>query len=159
MASYNHVTLMGNITRDPDLKFTNAGRPYVQIGLAVNESWKDAQGNRQERVHFFDITAWAGLAETIANYKKKGDPILIDGKLQYRQWDAQDGSKRSKVDVVANSVQFLARGGGENGRQEQGPAQQQRQQRPTRQPQREPVPQNPTQYTDMNEDDYDDIPF
>ncbi|PLS84635.1 MAG: hypothetical protein CYG60_16895, partial [Actinobacteria bacterium] len=147
MASYNHVTLMGNITRDPELGFTQAGRPYVQIGLAVNESWKDAQGNKQERVHFFDVTAWGSLAETIANYKKKGDPILIDGKLQYRQWDAQDGSKRSKVDVVANSVQFLPRGGGDNGQTQQRPQrpqrQQQRPQRQQQQQQRQPVPQNP----------------
>ena len=68
--------------------------------------------SRNEEVDFFDISAWRELGETIATYKKKGDPILVEGRLQYRTWEAQDGSKRSKVDVVADNVQFLGRGGG-----------------------------------------------
>ena len=67
--------------------------------------------SRNEEVDFFDVSAWRELGETIANYKKKGDPILVEGRLQYRTWEAQDGSKRSKVDVVADNVQFLGRPG------------------------------------------------
>src|SRR3712207_8763662 len=106
MVSFNRVVLAGNLTRDPELRFTNDGIPVCSFGLAVNRV-----RSRSEEVDFFDISAWRELGETIANYKKKGDPILLEGRLQYRTWEAQDGSKRSKVDVVADNVQFLgARG-------------------------------------------------
>src|SRR5947209_11980996 len=106
MVSFNRVVLAGNLTRDPELRFTSNGIPVCEFGLAVNRV-----RSKSEEVDFFDITAWRELGETIANYKKKGDPILVEGKLQYRTWEAQDGSKRSKVDVVADNVQFLGRGG------------------------------------------------
>ncbi len=102
MVSFNRVILAGNLTRDPELRFTNDGVPVCSFGLAVNRV-----RSRNEEVDFFDISAWRELGETIANYKKKGDPILLEGRLQYRTWEAQDGSKRSKVDVVADNVQFL----------------------------------------------------
>src|SRR3712207_6526224 len=118
MVSFNRVVLAGNLTRDPELRFTNDGIPVCSFGLAVNRV-----RSKSEEVDFFDISAWRELGETIANYKKKGDPILVEGRLQYRTWEAQDGSKRSKVDVVADTVQFLGRGGdggdvpdGESGR-------------------------------------------
>jgi single-strand DNA-binding protein len=139
------VVLAGNLTRDPELRFTNNGIPVCQFGLAVNRV-----RSKNEEVDFFDITAWRELGETIANYKKKGDPILVEGKLQYRTWEAQDGSKRSKVDVVADNVQFLGRGGdaGEGGTPlgEGQPAR-----RNTRSSSRDDV--------DLNEEDFDDIPF
>src|ERR687885_3035656 len=106
MVSFNRVVLAGNLTRDPELRFTNNGIPVCEFGLAVNRV-----RSKSEEVDFFDITAWRELGETIANYKKKGDPILVEGRLQYRTWEAQDGSKRSKVDVVADNVQFLGRPG------------------------------------------------
>ena len=106
MVSFNRVVLAGNLTRDPELRFTNDGIPVCSFGLAVNRV-----RSRNEEVDFFDISAWRELGETIANYKKKGDPILLEGRLQYRTWEAQDGSKRSKVDVVADNVQFLGRPG------------------------------------------------
>jgi single-strand DNA-binding protein len=102
MVSFNRVILAGNLTRDPELRFTNDGVPVCSFGLAVNRV-----RSRNEEVDFFDISAWRELGETIANYKKKGDPVLVEGRLQYRTWEAQDGSKRSKVDVVADNVQFL----------------------------------------------------
>ena len=109
MVSFNRVILAGNLTRDPELRFTNDGVPVCAFGLAVNRV-----RSRNEEVDFFDISAWRELGETVANYKKKGDPILVEGRLQYRTWEAQDGSKRSKVDVVADTVQFLGgRGDGE----------------------------------------------
>ena len=112
MVSFNRVILAGNLTRDPELRFTNDGVPVCSFGLAVNRV-----RSKSEEVDFFDISAWRELGETIANYKKKGDPILVEGRLQYRTWEAQDGSKRSKVDITADNVQFLgSRGeGGEGG--------------------------------------------
>ena len=112
MVNFNRVVLAGNLTRDPEVRFTNDGIPVCSFGLAVNRV-----RSRNEEVDFFDISAWRELGETIANYKKKGDPILVEGRLQYRTWEAQDGSKRSKVDVVADNVQFLGRAGdtGEDG--------------------------------------------
>ncbi|MBV9454058.1 MAG: single-stranded DNA-binding protein [Rubrobacter sp.] len=145
MVSFNRVVLAGNLTRDPELRFTNNGIPVCQFGLAVNRV-----RSKNEEVDFFDITAWRELGETIANYKKKGDPILIEGKLQYRTWEAQDGSRRSKVDVVADNVQFLGRasdvGDGGTAAGQGQPAR-----RNTRSSSREDV--------DLNEEDFDDIPF
>lgn len=103
--SFNRVILAGNLTRDPELKHTNDGVPVANLGLAVNRV-----RSKNDEVDFFDITVWRDLAETVVQYKSKGDPILVEGRLQYRTWEAQDGSTRSKVDVVADSIQFLGRG-------------------------------------------------
>jgi single-strand DNA-binding protein len=108
MADFNLVVEAGNLTRDPELKFTNNGIPVCNFGIAVNRV-----RSQNDEVDFFDVSAWRELGETIANYKKKGDPILIKGRLQFRSWEAQDGSKRNKVDIVAEEVQFLSRGQGE----------------------------------------------
>lgn len=146
MVSFNRVVLAGNLTRDPELRFTNNGIPVCGFGLAVNRV-----RSKSEEVDFFDVTAWRELGETIANYKKKGDPILVEGKLQYRTWEAQDGSKRSKVDVVADNVQFLGRadGSGEGGDAPAGGAQRNR----------AGARQNSRDDVDLNEEDFDDIPF
>lgn len=105
MAAFNKVVLAGNLTRDPELRFTNNGIPVCNFGLAVNRV-----RSKNEEVDFFDVTAWRELGETVANYKVKGDPILIEGRLQYSSWETNDGQKRSKVDVVADNIQFLGRG-------------------------------------------------
>lgn len=111
MVSFNRVVLAGNLTRDPELRFTSNGVPVTGFGIAVNRV-----RSKNEEVDFFDVSAWRELGETIANYKKKGDPILIEGRLQFRSWEAQDGTKRNKVDIVADNVQFLSSGsGGESG--------------------------------------------
>ena len=106
MVSFNRVILAGNLTRDPELRFTQSGTPVCGFGLAVNRVF-----SKNDEVDFFDISAWRDLGERVANYKKKGDPVLVEGRLQYRTWEAQDGSKRSTVDVVADNVQFLGRPG------------------------------------------------
>jgi single-strand DNA-binding protein len=108
MVSFNKVILAGNLTRDPELRFTNGGIPVCDFGIAVNR----VRSKEEDAVDFFDVSAWRELGETVANYKKKGDPILVEGRLQYRTWEAQDGSKRSKVDVTAENIQFLGRNGG-----------------------------------------------
>lgn len=105
MVSFNRVVLAGNLTRDPELRFTQGGVPVAGFGIAVNRV-----KSKSEAVDFFNVSAWRELGETVANYKKKGDPILVEGRLQYRTWQAQDGTKRSAVDVVADNLQFLSRG-------------------------------------------------
>jgi single-strand DNA-binding protein len=85
MVSFNRVVLAGNLTRDPELRFTQGGVPVASFGLAVNRV-----RSKSEEVDFFDITAWRELGETVTNWKKKGDPILVEGRLQYRTWEAQD---------------------------------------------------------------------
>jgi single-strand DNA-binding protein len=105
MVSFNRVVLAGNLTRDPELRFTQNGVPVSSFTIAVNRI-----KSKSEAVDFFTVSCWRELGETVANYKKKGDPILVEGRLQYRTWQAQDGAKRSAVDVVADKVQFLSRG-------------------------------------------------
>jgi single-strand DNA-binding protein len=146
MVSFNRVVLAGNLTRDPELRFTNDGIPVCSFGLAVNRV-----RSRSEEVDFFDISAWRELGETIANYKKKGDPILLEGRLQYRTWEAQDGSKRSKVDVVADNVQFLGRAGDSDDGASSGGGGGQARRTGGRGGRREEV--------DINEEDFEDIPF
>jgi len=107
MVAFNRVVLAGNLTRDPELRFTQSGVPVANFGLAVNRV-----RSKNEEVDFFDVTAWRELGETVTNYKKKGDPILVEGRLQYRTYEAKDGSKRNKVDVVADNVQFLGSSNG-----------------------------------------------
>jgi single-strand DNA-binding protein len=117
MASYNRVILAGNLTRDPELRYTPKGTAVADLSLAVNRTWKDESGQSQEEVTFIDVTAFARSAEVIAQYLKKGRPILIEGRLRMEKWDdKQTGQKRSKLSVVLESFQFLDsgnRGGGE----------------------------------------------
>ncbi|MEK7603179.1 MAG: single-stranded DNA-binding protein [Patescibacteria group bacterium] len=104
--SLNQVTLMGNLTRDPELRQTPTGQSVCSFSLALNRSYKDASGDWQEATDYIDITAWAGLAERVAQYLSKGRRCLVQGRLQSRSWE-QDGQKRSKVEVLANDVTFL----------------------------------------------------
>ena len=106
MASFNKVVLLGNLTRDPDLKFTQSGSALCKLGLAVNQKYKKGDEWVEDPV-FVDITVWGKQAENCAEYLKKGSPVLVDGRLNFSQWKTDDGQKRSKIDVTANSVQFL----------------------------------------------------
>src|SRR5262245_32084160 len=117
MASYNKVILMGNLTRDPEVRYTPKGTAIAKIGLAVNRYWRDANGEQKEEVTFVDIDAFGKQAETLGNYMKKGRPILIEGRLRLDTWDDKTtNQKRSKLGVVLESFQFLdSRGGGDDG--------------------------------------------
>jgi single-strand DNA-binding protein len=106
MVSFNRVVLAGNLTRDPELRFTQEGVPVCNFSIAVNR----VRSKKAEAVDFFNVSAWRELGARVANYKKKGDLILVEGRLQYRTWQAPDGGKRSAVDVVADRAQFLSRG-------------------------------------------------
>jgi len=111
MASFNKVLLMGNLTRDPELRFTSNGSALAKFGLAVNRKYKAGEEWKEE-VCFVDITVWGKQAENCAEYLSKGRPVFIDGRLQFSTWETDDGQKRNKLEVVANSVQFLGQGGG-----------------------------------------------
>ena len=112
MASYNRVMLMGNLTRNPELKYTPSGSAVADLGLAVNESFKNKAGETIEQTCFVDVVAWGRQAETAAEYLKKGSPVFVEGRLQFDQWESQQGEKRSKLRVRAERVQFLSTGGG-----------------------------------------------
>lgn len=113
--SVNQVILMGNLTRDPELRQTPSGQSVVSFSLALNRAYKDQSGDWQEATDFIDVVAWGPLAERVAQYMTKGRRALVQGRLQSRSWE-QDGQKRSKVEVLANDVTFLdGRGEGEGG--------------------------------------------
>lgn len=111
--SINQVILMGNLTRDPELRTTPGGQAVCSFSLAVNRSWQGQDGQVQEAVDYFDVTAWGKLGELVNQYLSKGRKCLVMGRLSQRSWE-QDGQKRSKVEVVANDVTFLD-GGGQGG--------------------------------------------
>lgn len=104
--SVNNVILMGNLTRDPELRQTPNGQNVGSFSLALNRAYKDQSGEWQEMTDYVDIVAWGPLAERVAQYMSKGRRCLVQGRLQSRSWE-QDGQKRSKVEVVANDVTFL----------------------------------------------------
>jgi single-strand DNA-binding protein len=111
MASYNRVILMGNLTRDPELRYTPKGMAIAKLGLAVNRTWRTETGETKEEVTFVDIDSFGKQAETIAQYLKKGSPFFMEGRLRLDQWDdKQTGQKRSKLGVVLESFKFV--GGG-----------------------------------------------
>jgi|SRR5688572_13134121 single-strand DNA-binding protein len=117
MASFNKVILVGNLTRDPELRYTPKGTAVARLGLAVNRQWKTDSGESREEVTFIDIDAFGRQAEVIGQYCKKGKPLMIEGRLKYDTWeDKQTNQKRSKLTVVLESFQFLGDGGGGGGR-------------------------------------------
>lgn len=108
MSSFNRVTLIGNLTRDPELKKTKSGASLTELGLAMNRSWTNEQGQKQEEVTFVDVTVWGKTAENAAQYLSKGRSVLVEGRLQLDTWvDSQSGQSRSRLRVVAESLQFL----------------------------------------------------
>jgi single-strand DNA-binding protein len=113
-ANINRVVLVGNLTRDPELRHTPGGTPVCNLGIAVNSRRRDESGQWVDKPNFFRISVFGNQAESCAQYLSKGRPVAIDGRLDWRQWEAQDGSKREAVEIVAESVQFLgSRGDGE----------------------------------------------
>jgi single-strand DNA-binding protein len=103
----NRVILVGRLTRDPELRHLPSGTPVLEMGVAVNGRQQDDGGNWVDKPNFFDVKVYGNQAEMLSQHLTKGRRIGIDGRLDWRSWEAQDGSKRSKVDVVAQSVQFL----------------------------------------------------
>jgi single-strand DNA-binding protein len=111
MANFNKVILAGNLTRDPELRYTPKGTAVAEFGLAINRSWKSDTGETQEETTFVDIAAYGRTAEVIGQYLKKGRPLLVEGRLRLDTWDdKQTGQKRSKLRVVCEGFQFLDSG-------------------------------------------------
>jgi len=125
MASLNKVILVGNLTRDPELRHIPSGAAVCDLGLAVSDKYKNKEGELVESTCFTDVVAWDRQAEACQQYLTKGSPILVEGKLQFDRWENEEGQARSKLRIRANRIQFLYRGkngdgqnGGENGEAE-----------------------------------------
>jgi single-strand DNA-binding protein len=117
----NKVIIAGNLTRDPELRQTKSGEDACSMSLAMNESWRSADGEKQDRTTYVDVTVFGRQAGPCAQYLSKGAPALVEGSLLLEQWQTKDGDKRSKLSVKAQRVQFLG-----GGRREERPAQEQR---------------------------------
>ena len=115
MASLNKVMIIGNLGADPELRYTANGNAVTTFNVAANETWNDQNGERKERVEWFNVVTWNKLAETCAQHLAKGRQVYIEGRLQTRSWDGQDGVKHYRTEVIAETVRFLGEraGGGE----------------------------------------------
>jgi single-strand DNA-binding protein len=112
MTGFNRVVLIGNLTRDPQLRQIPSGTSVTELGLATNERYRNREGETAERVCFVDIVVWGRQAETCEQYLSKGSPVLVEGSLQLDQWLSSEGSKRSKIRVRADRVRFMGRPSG-----------------------------------------------
>jgi single-strand DNA-binding protein len=115
MASYNRVILVGNLTRDPELRYIPSGTAVTEVGLAVNDRRRNSSGEWVEETTFVDVTLWARTAEVASEYLSKGSPVLIEGRLKLDAWETNDGQKRSKLRVVGERMQMLGGRGGSGG--------------------------------------------
>jgi single-strand DNA-binding protein len=115
MASLNKVMLIGNMTRDPQLSYLPSQTPVVEFGLAISRKFKKQDGSQGEETCFVDCQMFGKRAEVVNKYFKKGDPIFVEGRLKFDQWNAQDGSKRSKLRIFVENFEFLGKGGGGGG--------------------------------------------
>lgn len=151
MASFNKVILVGNLTRDPELRYTPKGTAVAKIGLAVNRVWTTETGEKKEEVTFVDVDMFGRTAENVAQYMRKGSSLLVEGRLRLDQWDdKQTGQKRSKLGVVAEIAQFLGSPRGAEGGAPSAPA------RPR--PAAAPVAEPPAAETEPPSPE-DDVPF
>jgi single-strand DNA-binding protein len=158
MNGYNKVILIGNLTRDPEVRYTPKGLAVAQTALAINRKWKAADGEEKEDVTFVEFTAFGRQAEVLGQYKKKGEPLMVDGRLQLEQWDdKQTGQKRSKLKVVVESILFLSSGDRSEQQAEGSP----RRAAPARAEARTltPATQSPTTDEAPKDGEDDDLPF
>lgn len=109
MASLNKVFLVGNLTRQPELRYTPSGTAVSDLRLAVNRAYTTQGGDKREETYFLTVVVWGKQAEASAQYLDKGSPILVEGRLQTREWEGKDGQRRNVVEVVADRIQFLGR--------------------------------------------------
>ena len=105
--NYNRVILVGNITRELQLSYLPSQTPVVDFGMAINRKWTGKEGQQNDETCFVDLTCFGKQAETLNKYAKKGDPLMVEGRLKFESWQAQDGSKRSKLKVIVEQFQFL----------------------------------------------------
>lgn len=154
MANFNKVILAGNLTRDPELRYTPKGTAVCKFGLAINRNWTSESGEKKEEVTFVDVDAFARQAEVISQYMKKGRPLLVEGRLKLDQWDdKQTGQKRSRLGVVLESFSFL-----DSGRADAAPGGEPPRPRPASQPAAAAVPSAPAA-DEPPPPSEDDVPF
>ena len=120
MASVNKVILVGNLGRDPELRYIPSGQAVANFTLATNDRWRDKEGNNQERTEWHRIVVWGKSAENCAQFLQKGRSVYIEGRLQTREWEDKDGNKRQTTETIAQTVQFLGGRGGAGGGAEPG---------------------------------------
>lgn len=113
MASLNKVFIMGNLTRDPELRYVPSGTAVATFTIAVNRVYTSQAGEKKEEVSFIRVVVWGRRAEVCGEYLSKGSPVFVEGRLQSRSWESQDGQKRSTIEVIADNVQFLRGGSGD----------------------------------------------
>ncbi|MEX0932235.1 MAG: single-stranded DNA-binding protein [Candidatus Saccharimonadales bacterium] len=113
--SFNQIILVGNMARDPELKKIPSGQSVASFAVATNRQWTDSSGEKQEQADFHNIVAWGKLGELVDQYLQKGSKVMIVGRLQTRSWEAEDGSKRYRTEIVASDVSFLDRPGENSG--------------------------------------------
>lgn len=150
MASFNKVILLGNLTRDPEVRYTPKGTAVTDLGLAVNRTYTADNGEKREEVTFVDVTFWGRTAEVAGEYLKKGRPVFVEGRLQLDSWDdKQSGQKRTKLKVIGENMQMLGapRGGGSGGGDEENS------------PRSSSRPAPPPKAAAPSEPDDDEIPF
>jgi single-strand DNA-binding protein len=149
MASFNKVILLGNLTRDPEVRYTPKGTAVADLGLAVNRSYTAENGEKREEVTFVDVTFWGRTAEVAGEYLKKGRPVFVEGRLQLDSWDdKQSGQKRTKLKVIGENMQMLGSPRGAGGGDEEGGGSR---------PSSRPAP--PPRAAAPSEPDDDEIPF
>lgn len=112
MIGINKAILIGNLGKDPELRYTPGGQPVASFTLATTERWTDRNGQRQDRTEWHNVVAWGKLAELVNQYLKKGRSAYIEGRITTRSWDDRDGNKKYRTEIVANQIQFLGNGGG-----------------------------------------------
>lgn len=115
MFSLNRATILGNVTRDPEVKQLPSGQSVCTFGVATNRSWTDANGVKQDKAEFHNMVAWGKLAEILGQYLTKGKKVYVEGRLQTRDWEGQDGVKRYRTEIVAENAIILDRAGGTSG--------------------------------------------
>lgn len=148
---FNQAIVMGNLTRDPEMRTTPSGQNVTSFSIATNRSWQDQSGERKDAVEYHNIVAWGKLGELVNEYLKKGRKALIVGRLQTRSWEAEDGSKRQRTEIVANDINFV--GGQSEGGDYSAPAEPANQAKPAK--------KDEVAIEDMGEGEInlDDIPF
>ena len=162
-SNVNVVVITGNLTKDPELRSTNGGMSVCEMRVAVNSRRKDQSGQWVDKPNYFDVVVFGAQGENCANYLSRGRPLAVEGRLDWREWEAKDGGKRQAVQIIANSVQFLGSrdgGGAPNGN---GGGQQQYQQQPQQQSYSPPQSDVPADESDFGPvstgGQEDDIPF
>jgi single-strand DNA-binding protein len=157
MASLNKVFLMGNLTRDPELRYTPSGTAICEFGLAINRRFLAKDGQQQEETCFVDLTMWGKRGTVVSEYLHKGDPIFVEGRLQYDSWEGQDGRRRNKLKVVVDNFEFIGGRRGEGGgSRAEGGGREPRPQQPPSERQAPPEQQPAEEGFDVSDDE---IPF